>query len=270
MSRITKTFKAIAAIIKNPWLLNRVLSSPDLYKQHINEKYDKLKGLPVIDPSSLFGDNYSARLEIFTFLDGGSMVTDIALLKLIAKSIKACKFFEIGTWRGESVSNLVDETSECYTLNLSDDDLRKMQVNERTIGLQGYFSKGNSKIVQIKANTRDFDFSSLGKKFDLIFIDGDHHYDMVVNDTKKVFGHLLHEDSIVVWHDYAVNPEEIRYEVMSGILDGTPREFHNRIYHVAHTKCAIFINREMKSNVLESPVKPGFYYNVDISYKKVH
>jgi predicted O-methyltransferase YrrM len=269
MSRISKTYKAITAILKNPWLLNRVLSSPDLHRQYILTKYDRPDGFPVIDPADLFGDSHKTKLEIFSFLDGGSLVTDIALLKLLAGTIKNCKYFEIGTWRGESAANMVDNTEVCYTLNLSDAELREMKINEKNIELQGYFSGKNTKIVHIRANTRDFDFASTGKKFDLIFIDGDHHYDMVVNDTKKVFSHLTHRDSIVVWHDYAVNPEEIRYEVMAGILDGTPEEFHKRIYHVGHTKCAVYINRDIRSNQLDPPVKPEFYYQVDINYKKV-
>ena len=269
MSRIFKTFKAIAAIIKNPWLLNRVLGSPDLHKQAVSGKYDMVAGFPVLDPSLLFGDAYSAKLNTFTFLDGGSMVTDISLLKLLARSINKCKYLEIGTWRGESVVNVVDETDVCYTVNLSDPDLRKLKVDERIIEMQAFFSKGNEKIHHVKANTRDFDFASIGIKFDLIFIDGDHHYDMIVNDTKKVFQHLTHKDSIVVWHDYAWNPEEIRYEVMAGILDGTPKEYHSKLYHVANTKCAIFINRELKSKKLEAPVSPEFFYEVEINYKKV-
>lgn len=256
--------------MKNPWLLNRVLTTPDLHKQYIVNKYDSLKGFPVIDPAVLFGDAHTTKLNIFTFLDGGSMVTDIALLKLLAGSIKNCKYFEIGTWRGESIANLAEETGEYYTLNLSDEELREMKVNEKTIKLQAYFSKKNKKIVHIKANTKTFDFASPGKKFDLIFIDGDHHYDMVVNDTKKVFEHLVHKDSIVVWHDYAVTPEEIRYEVMAGILDGTPKEYHKRIYHFGHTKCAVYINRELNSHELDSPVIPDFYYQVEINYKKIN
>ena len=77
------------------------------------------------------------------------------------------------------------------------------------------------------------DFEALNKKFDLIFIDGDHHYEMVRNDTAKVFQSLFHSGSTVVWHDYAFNPEKIRFEVLAGILDGCPTEFHHQGFQEA-------------------------------------
>src|SRR5690606_41176729 len=58
------------------------------------------------------------------------------------------------------------------------------------------------------------------------------------SDTENVFKHLIHENSIIVWHDYAYNPEKVRFEVMQGILDGIPKKFHSNIYHVANTMCA--------------------------------
>jgi hypothetical protein len=81
----------------------------------------------------------------------------------------------------------------------------------------------------------------LNKKFDLVFIDGDHHYEMVKNDTEKVLRYLAHERTIVVWHDYARNPETVRWEVLAGILSGCQPGLHQNIYHVAHTLCAVYI-----------------------------
>jgi len=61
--------------------------------------------------------------------------------------------------------------------------------------------------------------------FDVLFIDGDHRYDYVKNDTAKVFRHLVHNKSIVLWHDYAYSPGQVRYEVLAGILDGVPETY---------------------------------------------
>jgi len=265
---IIKAFKAIFAIIMNPWLLNKVLQEPDLWKKHVIKKYDRERGLPMITFEQLFGKEFSSELDVFTFLDGGSMVTDLVLIKELAAQIKDCKYFEIGTWRGESAINVSANADVCYTLNLSDEEMRKMKVDEKTIELQGFFSKHADNIVHLKAHSNHFDYKSLNTKFDLIFIDGSHHYEDVKNDTKNIFEHLTHDKTIVVWHDYAITPEEIRYEVLAGILDGTDEKFHTNIYHVANTKSAIFVQRDFESKYLDAPVTPELYFSVAIKGEK--
>ncbi len=268
MNRIFKALRASGQIIRNPWLLNRVLADPDNWRRQVIRKYGLTNGLPVIAPGLLYGDHPSEELKVFTFLDGGSMVTDLVLLRKLARRFNQCGYFEIGTWRGESVANISDIAKECFTLNLSDEELRKMNVNERTIALQGFFSKGLKNVTHLKGNSRYFDFSSLGRQFDLIFIDGDHHYDGVLNDTRKVFADLVHDQSVVVWHDYGNTPENIRFEVLAGILDGTPPELHPFLYHAAGTKSAVMIRREYPVGTLTEPTEPDFYYKVKVTLTK--
>jgi hypothetical protein len=91
---------------------------------------------------------------------------------------------------------------------------------------------------------------------------------MVRNDTEKVFSHLVHERSVVVWHDYARNPETVRYEVMAGILSGCPQDLHHRIFHVAHTLCAVLLPENTNGKSLDPPVKPSGVFAIDLSFKK--
>lgn len=115
-----------------------------------------------------------------------------------------------------------------------------------------------------------YDFKSLHKKFDLIFIDGDHRYEYVKNDTQKVFEHLMHEQTIVVWHDYAYNPEKFRPEVLAGILDGIPVEFRKNLYHVSNTMCAIFIKKQFPTSILQSPVTPNKTFSLKIESRVIN
>ncbi|MCK4922406.1 MAG: class I SAM-dependent methyltransferase [Bacteroidales bacterium] len=269
MSRLTKAISAIFRIVRNPWLLNHVLQQPEIWKNHVIDKYGMKDGLGLVSPEELFGKETEFELNLFTFLDGGSLVTDIVLLKALASRFTNCCYFEIGTWRGESVSNVADVAEMCYTLNLSDEEMREMGVGEDYIKLQGFFSKDIKNVNHLKANSKDFDFSSLNRKFDLIFIDGSHHYDDVRNDTSKVFKHLVHEESIVVWHDYGNTPDHIRYEVLAGILDGLDPESHQFLYHVGHTKSAIYFPHKLNKTKLESPVFPRAFYKVGIKYQKI-
>jgi predicted O-methyltransferase YrrM len=267
MSKITKAFRALALIIRNPWLLNKVLEADQYWKNEVTRKYRFHYGLPVLKADELLGD-FTETIDPFAFLDGGSLPTDLALLKKLARQILHCRYFEIGTWRGESVANVASVAETCYTLNLSDEEMRKMGLNQRYIDLHGYFSKNIPNIKHIHGNTLSFDFQTLKKKFDLIFIDGDHRYELVKNDTQKVFSHLTHDKSIVVWHDYARNPETVRYEVLAGILDGSPKAAHPHIFHIANTLCAVYLPGKTGGERLDPPVEPAGSFKVDISFNK--
>ena len=102
-----------------------------------------------------------------------------------------------------------------------------------------------------------------------MFIDGDHHYDFILSDTRNVFEHLVHENSVVVWHDYGYHPDQVRFEVMAAILDGVGAGRAENVYHVAHTKCAIFTGKNYVSRPAEFPVVPEEYYTLELTRKKL-
>lgn len=124
------------------------------------------------------------------------------------------------------------------------------------------FSQGISNVRHILANFQTFDFSTLPGNYDVIFIDGSHHYEDIVSDTKNVFKHLVHDKSIVVWHDYAYNPEKIRYEVMAAILEGTPKELHENLYYVSNTMCAIYSKESFPANKFQRYSNPKIDFNI--------
>jgi predicted O-methyltransferase YrrM len=266
IKKITKAIKAISLIIRRPALLNKVLSEPDIWKDYVSKKYNLSAGLPVVSLMQVTGLS-EFTLEPMTFLDGGSLPTDLALLTGLAARIKDCSYFEIGTWRGESVACMSKVSKECFTLCLPDEEMGKRGMDEQTIRMHGMFSEGLHNVTHLRGDSRTFDFSSLERKFDLIFIDGDHHYDFLLQDTRNVLKYLVHEDSIVVWHDYGYNPEEVRFEVVAAILDGTDVKFHSRIYHVGHTKCAIMLNEAITSKQPSFPVWPELYFQVILKLK---
>jgi predicted O-methyltransferase YrrM len=267
MSRISKAFLALSHLIRNPWLLNKVLEEDQYWKNEVVKNFGFKKGLPVISAEELFGD-FSETVDPFAFLDGGSLPTDLALLKKLARMIPHCSYFEIGTWRGESVANVASVAENCFTFNLSKEEMKKMGLNQRYIDLHGYYSKNIPNITHVEGNTLSFDFQSLNRKFDLIFIDGDHHFEMVKHDTEKVLSHLIHGRSVIVWHDYARNPETVRFEVLAGILRGCDPSFHRHIFHIAHTLCAVYLPGQAGGKRLDVPVEPNGAFKVDIQFKK--
>lgn len=249
-------------------MLNRVLSDEDSWQRYVERKYGLSEGLPVITMDQLIKKG-SASLEPVTFLDGGSLPTDMMLLAGLAEGIKDCSYFEIGTWRGESVAAISPRTRESHTLCLPDEEMRAMGMSEAYINMHGFFSGSLENVIQLRGDSRTFDFASLGRKYDLVFIDGDHHHEVVVSDTRNVFTHLVHENSVVVWHDYGFHPEQIRFEVMAAILDAAGPDRTGRVYHVAHTKCAIFTGESYPGKPAGFPMIPEEYYTIGLTRKKV-
>ena len=268
MNKFTKGITALLQIVRKPWLLNLVLDEDSLWQKRIEKKYGKGYGIKTTPIQPLLNEK-GCHLPVFAFLDGGSMPTDLALLRSLAVTIPNCHHFEIGTWRGESAANLADVTEECHTLNLSDDEMRSLGWSEKYIELQGFFSKKTGKVVQHHGHSAHFNFQGLNQQFDLVFIDGDHHYDSVKNDTEKVFKHICHKKTMVVWHDAAFTPEKLRHEVIAGILDGTSQALHQHIYHVSNSQCAIYYPGALnESKWLDAPEEPQWQFDVKLGFKK--
>lgn len=264
MNKTRKALKAIWWILRKPVLLNRVLEDGDSWRSYVDRRYSLPDGLPVVDMDQLIGTGVH-KLGPMTYLDGGSLPTDLMLLAGLAEEIEDCSYFEIGTWRGESVATVASRARTCHTLCLSDEQMRRQGMHPNNIASHGQFSRGLSNVTQLRGDSRNFDFGKLQRKFDLIFIDGDHHYNVVKNDTVQVFRHLVHERSVVVWHDYGFHPDRVRYEVMAAILDGAGTERTQLVYHVAHTKSAIFTGKKLNAKAAGFPCIPDAWFSTEIS-----
>lgn len=261
MEKALKTFKALYELIKNPWLLNNILSDDSVWNNYLIKKHQITNGFPVIEIDEIFPD-FSETLHCFSFLGGGSLPTDIALLKLLCNRFEKCTYFEIGTWRGESVVNVAENAEICYTLNLAKTEMLSLGLDEKYADLHGFFSKEKKNIIHLEGNSLNYDFKGLKQKFDVIFIDGAHDYKHVKNDTEKIFKHLIHEKSIVVWHDYAYNPETLRPEVIAGIIDGTPKEYRKNLYYISNTMCAIFIREKFETSKFSTVINPNKIFTI--------
>ena len=261
-AKINKILSFIRIILKKPSLINIILDSPLVAEERFKKYYPNFKALPQIDIEQL-NEKIPENIETF-ILDGGSLITDLQLLSTFASKKDVNSYLEIGTWRGESVYNVAKYVDDCTTINLSVEEMKEMGLSPEYAEQHGILSAKNPKILHLGANTKTFDFASLNKKYDLVFIDGEHSYEMVLNDTQKVFEHLLHDNSIVVWHDYAYSPQDIRYEVFQAILDGVGTENHPYLYHPKNTICAIFTKVQLKPSVFDKMKFPENIFRIGI------
>lgn len=262
-SKLFKALRALRALILNPWLLNQVLAHDSIWEKNLKQKHGLSGGLPVVDIQHLL-PNHKVHLHSLAFLDGSSLPTDLALLQSLCYRFKDAQYFEIGTWRGESVANVAPAAAQCYTLNLSAREIMEQGYSSQYAHLHGFFSKNLPNVTHLEGNSQTFDFAALQQKFDVIFIDGDHHYQSIVHDTRQVFSHLVHKSSVVVWHDYAYNPERVRPEVWAAIMDGVPAHLHRHLYQVSNTMCAVYVNEEINSRPFQVHATPGVAFELSL------
>lgn len=237
------------------------------HKKKIYSKY-KVESLPTVDILELFPE-FEGQLKTYSFLEGTSLITDIMLLKLLAQSFNKCSYLEIGSWRGESLANVSDVTDDCTSVTLSEDEMRHLNFGEEFIMVHGVFLRGKNNISLIGHNSHTYDFAELNKKFDLIFIDGDHSYKGVLDDTKKVFQIRKGENSVIVWHDYGFGTEDVRHSVLNAILDGIPEDKHSNLYHISNTKCAVYMEgKQFNRQYPKFPAAPNKNFIVQLKAEK--
>jgi len=262
MGKLTKAVKAFQLILKKPALLNLVLDYEENYKKLVLEKYNLTSGLKRIHFDQFLSEVNT--VDPFTFLEGGSLPTDYLLLSALSKKLNRPTCFEIGTWRGESALNMERFAKHVYTLNLSPDELKQLGFDKAYADMQGSMCKGKETITQLWGNSFNFNFEEYKSRCDLVFVDGDHHYKSVVNDTKIAFDLIRNDESVIVWHDYGNGTETVRWEVLLGILDGTPEEKRKHLYAVNNTLCAIYYPYPVESFTASFPQSPENIYKVII------
>ncbi len=262
MSKVKTIMKCAKTLVAHPNRLDRVLDDEDGWKDHVTKKYGRPNGLSTIDLP------LEETIHPYTFLDGTSMLTDLALLKSLARRYKQCSYLEIGTWRGESVSNVASLAKDCTTMCLSDEEMRAAKYPEENICNHAIFSRKLGNVTHIGHDSQTFDFASLGKKFDLIFVDGDHRYESIKSDTQNAFKLLKDESSIIVWHDYGFTPNNIRWSVLAGILDGSPAPAQKSLHHVANTMCAVFLQGSFKESYPTTWQLPEKVFTVSLQAEK--
>jgi len=262
----TILMKAIGHL-KSSKFLGRLLENEEYRKNHVIDTYHLSNGLPTIDLLELF-PSFEETIEPYCYLEGSSSTLDIGILKAMARKYTPCSYLEIGSWRGVSIANVSEVADRCFSISLSDQELKEMGYGEPFIKNNFLFSKGIGNITHIAHNSHTFDFSTLEERFDIIFIDGDHRYEGVKIDTMNAFELLRDESSVIIWHDYGTSPEQVRWSVLAGILDGCPEGKRDHLYHISNSLCAIYIKGEFNTYNQQFPGIPNKTFCVRISLGK--
>jgi predicted O-methyltransferase YrrM len=134
-------------------------------------------------------------------LTGHVNKVDMLYVCAIARHIGARRIFEFGTYQGRTTYHLTFAADGAHvtTLNLAP------AADPRYAPHLGRYFRGTDReafITQVYCDSREFDTTPHRRQFDFVFVDGDHSYEVVENDTMKAF-ELLRPGGVIVWHDYA-------------------------------------------------------------------
>lgn len=126
---------------------------------------------------------------------------DLLYVNAIARHLQCRNLFEFGTYMGRTTYHLAQATEGVIvtTLNLPP------EADPRIAPYLGIYFRGTDRepfIRQIFADSREFDTTPYRHEMDFIFVDGDHSYELVKNDTAKAF-EMLAPKGVIIWHDYA-------------------------------------------------------------------
>ncbi len=128
----------------------------------------------------------------------------LALLKIIDK-FKIKTIFEIGTWEGFTSALLcrIPSVKKIVALDICDE--LNVEYNHGMHPLSnrkryGKYARKSKKYSIIFEDSKTYEPKD---EFEMVFIDGDHSYDGVKNDTELA---LKMNPKVIVWHDYGSEP----------------------------------------------------------------
>lgn len=158
---------------------------------------------------------------------------DLLYVAAMAKARAARTIFEFGTYQGRTTYHLAlaSPATQVTTLNLPPD---KDPSVAPFLGVMFKGTELEARIKQIFADSREFDPTPFAGTMDYIFVDGDHSYELVKNDTELALK-MLKPGGMIVWHDYAAkSPGVVRY--IKEFADG------RSVFRLKHTCVIAYID----------------------------
>ena len=182
------------------------------------------------------------KRDLYTSVD----IQEIVAICAIARFVDAKSILEIGTFEGNTTLNLALNTSEetiITTVDLPKNWSGKYELSvpllynnvndQNNIGIQfKTFKEFHNKIKQIYGDSAQLDYSKMRVPFDMIFIDGCHHYNYVKRDTENAI-EFIRESGVIIWHDYGM------IEDISKVIDNTFRDLQVKV--IRGTRLAVSI-----------------------------
>jgi predicted O-methyltransferase YrrM len=175
-------------------------------------------------PDSMVSKFHTVAVQIpplSYFGNGTQSVEGLCSLVALCKVLCAHNVFEIGTFTGVTaftlainMPSLMVETLDlpvgrAPALDFEKSDRTFIPLQARQRVFEG--RQEAARIVQHEGDSASFNFGALGRRFDLVYVDGAHSYDYVANDSRAAFD-IVADGGAIVWDDYQPRwPGVVRY-----------------------------------------------------------
>lgn len=170
--------------------------------------------IPKIELANIISNEHHIKLYEPLATDGNITNDELIIINSLIKQHHPNRIFEIGTFDGRTTLNMAANSpseANIFTLDLPQELLHSADLDlapgeNRFIdkGMSGSRFKGTKegeKITQLLGDSARFDFTPYNYSVDLIFIDGSHAYEYVLNDSHKAM-QILRDHGVILWHDY--------------------------------------------------------------------
>ena len=200
-----------------------------LYRKIIDR--GRLK-LPVIDAEELAPESGSIVYPVFYPLLAGedAPLPDMLFLLNLAKGRKAKRILEVGTYRARTTCALHLNCPEAeivsYDIQVLDSPYRQLLRDKPKMQLRHASFSASADTLRREP------------PFDLIFVDGSHRFEDVVEDSRLALV-LLAPGGIVVWHDYRPNDYYTKELCVPEGLEIIRKTI--AVHAVRHTMCAVHV-----------------------------
>jgi predicted O-methyltransferase YrrM len=213
--------------------------------------------LPVMTLEDLFPgiDSRLAAVNLAVVKQLGDDMTlparELLTLAMICRYTQPRRIFEIGTYTGISTLVLALNSHESVTIHTLDMDptARASHAPGPDIGTIADIAPyevgsayrrfpGRDRIHQLYGNSITFDYCPYHGAMDLIFVDADHSYPFVSQDTNSAF-RMVNSRGLIVWDDYVWREE---FPECAGVAQCLHEIERSRpLYRLDGTRLAIYV-----------------------------
>jgi len=172
--------------------------------------------LPPISIAEVAPTDRSIDIRAIDSVDGNVSDRELVSICRITRHLEPVSVFEMGTFDGRTTLNMAVNAAEnatVYTLDLpySEVAAASKRIHRHEVRYADKASSGERyrgtdaepRIVQLYGDSGTFDFASYYAEMDLVFVDGSHTFDYVVNDSLHALKMLRGSGGTILWHDYS-------------------------------------------------------------------
>ena len=167
--------------------------------------------LPSVSIDSVTSSTTAVALPEPIASDGNVTLLELLVLARLVHERRPRRLFEIGTFDGRTTLTLATNAPPdaiVYTLDLpptaatahATERSERAFIDKPESGARFRGTPVANMIRQLYGDSATFDFRPYAAE--LVFVDGSHAYEYVLNDSERALGMLGDTSGLIVWHDY--------------------------------------------------------------------